>query len=130
MPSAVYASVVDAIYDEADVQQILGQAMGTARTLMNPALADALDDSLDMSAFNEVVTEKAEDLLETALYLTISQGGDQGGFGSYDLSTLTPAGIVEFLDPFMTKSAGLLAELALDLQEAYQIYWSARGSLA
>jgi len=121
-----YATVTSELFPPDLVQEILDFALRRAYRIMNPVLADAIDDGQTLVLFRRQSLEKADDLLEMAIYQEIMERGDTG----YDLRTLTPSGVVEFLDHFMSQNKGRVARLEEALLEAFGIYWESRNQIA
>lgn len=116
-----YATVTEELFSEDDTQAILDEALERAYLLMNPILAQAIKQQTPIGLFNELATAKADDLLETCVYEELTDR-DLG----FNLRALTPVGLVEFIDYFMTRQSGRVAQLEERLKQAYLEYWSSK----
>lgn len=99
-----------------DIQGVLDRALQRAQILLNPVLADAISDLMALVDFNAAALGKADDLLETAIYLEMQN----------EVAGLNPVALVEFLDQYMSQNRGRVAVLEELLMESYRGYWEAR----
>jgi len=122
---AKYGTVTSELFPPDLVQQVLDAAFIRARGMMTPIVADAIRERMNPARFRGVVFQKADDLLEIAVYQEV-MSRDTG----IDLRTLTPAGVVEFLDYFMAQNNGRVTYLETLLTEAFDEYWRVRHQTA
>jgi hypothetical protein len=119
-----YATVTDTLFTEDQTQGILDDAFERSKMLMNPLITKAIKLRLTQGQLNQLAYEWADDLLETSVYETLIDRDID-----FDIKTLSPVGLVSFLDHFMTQQTGRSAQLEELLKVAYSTYLSSKNQI-
>lgn len=121
---SVTANIVDSLYNPDQVQAILDAALSLAMTQLNPIISGAISDKTSPDVFAELARVRADDVFETCVHRVVSRG--LPGVEPYDLLTLAPLGVVNFLDTFMNVNRGRVYRLESELVLAYETYLTSK----
>jgi hypothetical protein len=117
---SVVASAVEQMYSPEQIREILDLASDMAMSHLNRIVAEAISYKMEPAVFAEFARTKADDILETCVHRVVSRG--KANIQSFDLLTLSPLGVVTFLDSIMSQEGGRVYRLETALRDAYETY--------